>query len=493
MKILVIQLARLGDIFMTWPILKALSEKHPAAEIHFLTREKFKEAAYGLDFVKHHILNTSSILGPVIDLKMDINESLGALDKNLDTFKNLQFDQIINLSFSPVSSYLTWYISQCYGTENVVVRGYTRHSDGFLNLPDDSSAFFYSQVGIQRDNRIHLTDLFAEVADAVLKEEHFDFKKSLAVKQQIAIHVAASQREKTLTADQWLTLTQELLKQTAFDIVLVGSSSESDIALNIISKIAAKADLPLVRVKNLVGAIDLSQLKDVIEESLLLIGADSSPMHIASLVNTKCLNVSSDSVNFWETGPRALGSFIYKTSSFADIDIQKLTQLVLALTGNEILDESGFLAVGGVPYYKSATKVTIAESKDEKNIRWESIRAIYLSAQFPKVEDSLMGEAFIRLLECNEVILDQLKGITSKEQAKNLSDVLNQGDHILSTIAKLVPDVKPYLNWLEAEKIRIPPLQFEQVLEKTTQAHQTFENLILLQLGVSDEHAQINP
>lgn len=493
MKILVIQLARLGDIFMTWPVLKALSEKYPKAEIHFLTREKFKEAAAGLDFINHHILNTTSILGPTIDLKMNINESIAALEANLDTFKDIRFDQIINLSFSPVSSYLTWYIHQCYGTESSIVRGYTRHDDGFLNLPDDSSAFFYSQVGIQRDNRIHVTDLFAEVADAVLTEEHFNFKKSLALKEQVTIHIAASQKEKTLTSDQWLTLAQDLLNETSFDIVLVGSASESDIATDIIVRLAAANEPVLNRVKNLVGNINLDQLKDVIEESRLLIGADSSPMHIASLVNTKCLNVSSDYVNFWETGPRALGSFIYKTSSLAEINVQKLVKLVQALTENEILDEQGFLAVGGVPYYKSATTVTIAESKDEQNIRWESIRAIYLSAEFPKVEDSLMGEAFIRLLECNEVILEQLKGITNKEQAKNLSDVLNQGDHILTTIAKLVPDVKPYLNWLEAEKIRIPPLQFEQVLEKTTRAHQTFENLILLQLGVSNEHAQVNP
>lgn len=493
MKILVIQLARLGDIFMTWPVLKALSEKYPNAEIHFLTRDKFKEAAYGLKFIKHHILNTSSILGPVIDLKMNVDKSLAALDENLETFKGHKFDQIINLSFSPVSSYFTWYIQQCYGTENTVVRGYTRHTDGFLNLPDDSSAFFYSQVGIQRDNRIHVTDLFAEVADAVLTEEHFNFRKSLPVKQQVTIHIAASQKEKTLSADQWQNLIKKLLQQTSFDIVLVGSAGESEIARGIVSQLGQDPNLVLNRVFNLVGSNNLAQLKDVIEESRLLIGADSSPMHIASLVNTKCLNVSSDYVNFWETGPRAMGSFIFKTSSLTEVNIQKLAQLAVALLGNEILEEQGFLAVGGVPYYKSATTVTIAESKDEQNIRWESIRAIYLSAEFPKVEDNLMGEAFIRLLECNEVILEQLKGITSKEQAKNLSDVLNQGDHILATIAKLVPDVIPYLNWLEAEKIRIPPVQFEEVLEKTTRAHQTFENLILLQLGVSDEHTQVNP
>ena len=48
MRILVLQLARFGDIFQTWPTLKALRRQHPESEIHFLVRSRFSEAASGL-------------------------------------------------------------------------------------------------------------------------------------------------------------------------------------------------------------------------------------------------------------------------------------------------------------------------------------------------------------------------------------------------------------------------------------------------------------
>src|SRR5205807_1295099 len=59
------------------------------------------------------------------------------------------FDTIINLSFSPASSFLTDYLA----SSRTDVRGYTRHSDGHFNIPDDTSAYFYAQVGIGRANR----------------------------------------------------------------------------------------------------------------------------------------------------------------------------------------------------------------------------------------------------------------------------------------------------------------------------------------------------
>ena len=54
MKILIIQLARLGDIYQSWPTLKAVKRANPGAEIHFLTRSKFAAAAPGPELVDRH-------------------------------------------------------------------------------------------------------------------------------------------------------------------------------------------------------------------------------------------------------------------------------------------------------------------------------------------------------------------------------------------------------------------------------------------------------
>ena len=51
MKILVIQLARLGDIYQTWPSVFALKRKYPEAKIDLLVRERFAAATHGLSAV----------------------------------------------------------------------------------------------------------------------------------------------------------------------------------------------------------------------------------------------------------------------------------------------------------------------------------------------------------------------------------------------------------------------------------------------------------
>ena len=126
MKILVLQLARFGDIYLTWPTLRALHRAHPGAEIHFLVREKFLGATNGLANVIVHTLPTADLLGGT-------NGTIESRFTEWLTPIGGEWDMIVNLSFSPASSYLT----DLLRTQKTIVRGYTRHADGFLAIPDD--------------------------------------------------------------------------------------------------------------------------------------------------------------------------------------------------------------------------------------------------------------------------------------------------------------------------------------------------------------------
>src|SRR5437868_14303145 len=140
MKILVQQLARLGDIYMTWPVLRTIKRIHPNCELHLLTRSKFEPATEGLKCVDRHIqLPTMSILEPLIRPVLDIDASTEKIGAFIDELKAEEYDWVINFTFSPFSSYLTHAIS----TSKTRVTGYTRHSDGFLSIPDEVSAYFY--------------------------------------------------------------------------------------------------------------------------------------------------------------------------------------------------------------------------------------------------------------------------------------------------------------------------------------------------------------
>ena len=66
MKILVLQLARLGDIYLTWPAIRAIKRKLPEATIDVLVREKFQDATQGLAEVDRVLsFDTKHIFKPI--------------------------------------------------------------------------------------------------------------------------------------------------------------------------------------------------------------------------------------------------------------------------------------------------------------------------------------------------------------------------------------------------------------------------------------------
>ncbi|MGZ3723636.1 MAG: glycosyltransferase family 9 protein, partial [Bdellovibrionales bacterium] len=299
MRILVLQLARFGDIYQTWPTLQALKRKHPGCELHVLVRNRFQEAAQDFPGITVHALPTQEIMRPLFE-GLPIEASHEELRAFLQPLCDTSFDAIINLSFSPASSYLTDYLA----SSRTEVRGYTRHSDGHFNIPDDTSAYFYAQVGIGRANRYHLTEIFAAVAGVDLSEDDFRVAEQTYAgpRHGIVVHLGASTAEKIYPPELWVSAIREILETSPVAVTLVGSAGERGLAETVTSQLSNP------ELTNRVGETSLRELFQTVNGASLLIGADSAPVHIASLTQTPVLNLSSSSVNFWETGPLAAGS-----------------------------------------------------------------------------------------------------------------------------------------------------------------------------------------
>ena len=104
MKILIIQLARLGDIYLSWPALRALKRAHPHAEIHVLTRPKFSAALEGLEVVDKIVqLPSRDILAPLVHLNMNVLGSFTKMSEFVTKLTEESYDQIVNFTFSPFS------------------------------------------------------------------------------------------------------------------------------------------------------------------------------------------------------------------------------------------------------------------------------------------------------------------------------------------------------------------------------------------------------
>ncbi|PIS09793.1 MAG: lipopolysaccharide biosynthesis protein, partial [Bdellovibrio sp. CG10_big_fil_rev_8_21_14_0_10_47_8] len=330
MKILVVELARLGDIYQSWPALRALRRRHPDAQIDVITRPRFQAAFDGLEVVdRRRIFNTQELMGPLFAANMDVKASFDLVSRVLGEIKFEKYDWIINLSFSPLSSYITHAVA----AESTRVSGYTRTSDGFLAIPDDLSAYFYAQVGFDRPNRFHLAEIFATMMEMDLIETDWTAPQGLithSAAPPVLIHIGASEAKKQIGASKWATIINQLTKISDVRIGLIGSAAETENADSILNSV------PADRVQNYVGKTNLTELFSLIAGAKLVVGPDSAPMHMASLVRTPCLNLSFHSVNFWETGPRAPGSYVLRGADESDFASDKVAHAIhLFFTGEK--------------------------------------------------------------------------------------------------------------------------------------------------------------
>ncbi len=465
MKILVVQLARLGDIYQTWPTLHALQRQNPSAELHLLTRGTFA-AAVPHDLIDRHIaLDTRDVLAPLIDEKPAIDTSLEKLDGFCDQMRAENYHRIINLSFSAFSSYLVSQIE----SSTTTVSGYSRFNDGYLRIPDDGSAYFYAQVGVGRPNRLHISDLFAYVAGVELTAEDWEFGRSPSQDRApaILIHIGASDLSKTLSSGKWLQVVKGLLSAWSGEVVLIGSAAEREFAAQIAAVSGER------RPVNLVGETSLAEVFTMVSEARLLIGGDSAPVQIASLTGTPVLNVSLPIVSFWETGPRSKGSRILAVSAEETVSAEEIVAESLAMLTGQATTAATVRVLGPtLPYVEMRPQPRAFE--------WEVIRGMYMGEKFPEPPSDLFLLGMKRLLDVNLLAMEQLEVLRKNPQNKTASTIIDRADELMEQIIQpqMVPEAAPVVQWFRTERLRIGPMSIDQLIEATHIVHQRLHDVI---------------
>jgi heptosyltransferase-3 len=457
---------------MSWPALRALRRQNPEAEIHVLARPRFAAAFEGLTAVHKVIqLPTQDILAPLVKEKMEVQESFDCLSNFVDQLHFEKYDQICNFSFSPLSSYLTHYIAH---SETKVI-GYTRFTDGFFSIPDDMSAYFYAQVGPGRPNRFHLIEIFASLLGMDVQSEDFRAPHPFPTTDKtlppdyVVVHIGASEARKSISATKWTSIIQELQKVNSTPVVLIGAESEKAISQQICATVTEG-------IIDLVGQTKLTELFPILKAAKLLVGCDSAPMHMATLTNTPCVNVSFPTVNFWETGPRALESVVFRAQNEADISEEKLAKVIQRNLIGEKQDLTVVHAAAGTPSFWTLT----SKSAD---FDWLLLRAIYLGEDFPSNDGADFREAIRQFSEINELMLQQMANVERTGDISRASPFIERGEEIIETIGKLVPPTQSLVRWYQTEKIRIPPNEMKTVLKRTMEIHHLFQKILDLYKG----------
>ena len=440
MRILVLQLARFGDLFQTWPTLKALQRQHPDSEVHVLVRERFHSALDGCAGITVHHFSTAQILEPIFTVE-DLETAHARLVENLSSLG--QFDLVINLSFSPMSSYLADYLA-IEGTE---IRGYTRTADGHLAIADDTSAYFYAQVGVGRSNRYHLTHIFAAVAGVDLQSDDFNSNAVAAENRHgIVVHLGASQLEKSFAPEDWVRVLKPLGESFCETVFLIGSVNERALSETVAREIESTL------VVNQVGKTQWPQTRELIAHAKLLIGADSAPIHLATLTNTPTLNLSSATVNYWETGPLAQGSRVLYRDRLFDLPPQHVYEEALAMLAGRAPQQAHAVCNQWFGTYD------VQGSKSDA-FTWELVQALYTDAHYPALTLEADRLAFQRYNELSELALQQLAALESGAQNAIAAKILAQIDELLIEVSGSIRARIPCCNGFKLSACEFPPVR----------------------------------
>ena len=282
--ILVLQMQRMGDLILSFPLFLWLQRQYPDTPVWVAAEQTF-----------------STPLMPVSPQVRFISWS------DTSALRNQSFTTILNLSIRPEAAELAGQLASETKLGPVMDRGVLRVLGPWQLY----------RTGIVKNNyynRFHWADLNA--LDMVELERmgstRFDEPRQLDPgATKVGLFLGASDTAKRPDAAFWAELVRELLGR-GLRPVLFGGPGEVELG----AEVARLAQVPVL---NLCGKLGLDELSIAGQTLALFITPDTGPMHLAAWTGLRCLNLSMGNVNPWETGPYAPGHYVLR----ADMDCAK--------------------------------------------------------------------------------------------------------------------------------------------------------------------------
>jgi len=311
-KILVIQLCRIGDILMTGPLLRGLRREHPSAEISLMVMDTFAVTplpAHLYDRLVPFPVNRLATMLARKDAGWEpALDELRLVVKGLGT---VPFDLVVNLTHTDMSGLIT---SLVPARKRV---GLVARADRRKGIDSPWMTYLRATARSRDYTCFHLVDLFSWTAgvgrDAagleidIAPEDHvwadaYLAEHELVGKPVIAVQLGASQESKQWPAERFAALV-DALNPALGEILLVGSPGERPLG----DVFLASVKRPVV---SSIGDSSLRQLAALLQRSRVLVTNDTGPMHIATAVGTRVVDLSSGRVCAHETGPYGDGHVV---------------------------------------------------------------------------------------------------------------------------------------------------------------------------------------
>lgn len=285
-KVLVIRLSAIGDIFHTFTILPDIKNALPDCQIDWLVDESFVEV------VKLSPLVDKIIAIPLKKWKKHKISWLLNLFNFKKNLKSKQYDYIIDtqglIKSAVISRFL--FTGKFYGLDIKSAREWP------------ASLFYDYKYFVEQNNIavIRLRGLIKEIFK-IKQLDNLDFK-IIAVDNFMAnygnyimyLH-GTSKDNKKWAYNNWLNLTYWIIKNTDYNVVLTYSNDQE---LAFVTRLADEVNNSRLIVVN---KLPFAQLAVIIKSAKLIIGVDTGFTHLANLLNKPLLAI------FLATNPNYVG------------------------------------------------------------------------------------------------------------------------------------------------------------------------------------------
>lgn len=315
-KILVIQLARMGDLLQSSPVIQGVREKYGDALVTLLTSEKTGEVARTIPGVDEVVGFDFGEAYSIVNGEEDgLYPKYDRFSHLLNGFKGRSFDYVYNLNYSPVNANLMNLVQYrkafCYPLD--------RSRRELLKSPWLS--YMFSILEDRRLNRFNLVDIYLHGAGLSPAEPSLSFQpergaadlanRFLAdqgIKHQDSVmgfQLGAGDRIRCWPLESYVRLADLLTHRLDAWILLFGAPSEKRLGEEFQEHFAGRKVKPGAgsRILNLVGKTTIQQLAAFLKRCHLLITPDTGTMHLATAVGTRVLALFLGSAFCHETGP----------------------------------------------------------------------------------------------------------------------------------------------------------------------------------------------
>lgn len=287
MRVLFVSLLRAGDLIMQIPLLRSQAAN---SEIHVLVNDEFSQLEDLYPEFHFHFFPRKYLQTVINDPKASLLKPFEVLKNATAQLNQLGFTKIYNLTHNRISGFL---MDQLQATEK---HGLAFSDDHFVPFKNSWHSFFNSTFSESKRSSHHYLTALAQSVNLGIPQ--ISMVEDRTQKKSIYFQVFTSDSKKNWHLNQWREL---------FDRV---TRSRPDMQVQILASPLEVAALSVHFPEDRIIVCSLSEAREKLKGSALLVTGDTSLAHLAAETQTPVLVLSLGSSDFTKTMPWVQGAWV---------------------------------------------------------------------------------------------------------------------------------------------------------------------------------------